>query len=1203
MSLKYRLGIDLGTSSIGVAAFSLKENNEIENLIYLDSYIFGEPSDGKTTNKSQRRIARLHRRQIERKAARLRKMGYIAQSIGVTKEETSKISSDKIHELRANGIYQKITLAEFIKVLFHLAKNRGYSGDLDFADEETTEERSKSKKSNPIKSAIEKTHNASKNSSIGCLIYQAKQDAKKGEPWRKLEEKGTYASRDDIKQEFEKLWQEQSKHHPELNGTYKILSPTMFPDFEGKKEITIKEAFYSAIFYQRPIRWNKNTIGNCTIYSEFKRASTMQIVYQEYRLLINLINLRYKKFNSKKEEMLPLPKIVELYNLYKNNVELCNSFGVIPFSRIYKDCSLDDSQFHFTIDKNKKDRGIMGNKTLKVFSKLNLLEDWNKLETISQEIALEFLANNTKYSDIIDIYNSSPDKILSSVQNAVVYYKDIAKPQHFEEASNFIKLLCEKNILKNEKFVLEKRRASYSCRGLKDLIENCLLLGGDEHTYLMGEYAKHGHVGLRDYKDMQVGSPVIDKAIREFHRVISFVVKKFGNPEEITIELSRDLKNSLQQRELLEGDIDKQSEKRKKAMEKLRSIQVPVTQSNIERYLLWEQQKHKCPYSGKEINNDFCSKSYQVDHIIPRDWGGPNTFDNKVLVCSEYNKNKGDNTPHTWRKDWAVTFKDDDIKNKKKKYSIDNFNFPQTWGSLEGYIKTLIESANDKSIKDIYKGNGKWYIPKEKRNIYKKIDNIITLKTEQDIKNEFSARQAQENAWISKIVLDWCKDICDKVVPGCGPLTHYLRNSLHFEDILPLIRIAENKPLLDMDGKEIKSDLWCELFISQDKQFLDEKRKTEDWVKIYTHPAREFKYTEAKLLKEEFDKYINERDEKPNTDKDKQKLFEEFLIDKRKVYSFYKRCDHRHHAVDAAIIGLCTQSLVQRANAFNAEYGGLTEIKDKDGNITIPGFYVDNMSLYSKIKEQTHKYLINYIVWHKPDHFPSGAFFDQTAYNVKEKDGKMRFTVRQLLVDLLGKETNVNSFIKKINLMVVGDSIKQKLVKQIEAHIANGLNLKDAILGGKNGGGIYFHGNKVKAVKIMYKKKSLIEFDPNIDMAITTDINGKPRNKYYQNAGYACMIFDKKTGKRTDIIPMWKYNDSLLKQEGKICVFANDVLFNKNNKQFYKVKSFLERDGLILNLVSESEGKGITRGSIEDFILVKSRADLAKIKKEYLKEE
>ena len=51
-----------------------------------------------------------------------------------------------------------------------------------------------------------------------------------------------------------------------------------------------------------------------------------------------------------------------------------------------------------------------------------------------------------------------------------------------------------------------------------------------------------------------------------------------------------------------------------------------------------------------------------------------------------------------------------------------------------------------------------------------------------------------------------------------------------------------------MDGKEIKSDLWCELFISQDKQFLDEKRKTEDWVKIYTHPAREFKYTEAKLL-------------------------------------------------------------------------------------------------------------------------------------------------------------------------------------------------------------------------------------------------------------------------------------------------------------------------------------------------------------------
>jgi CRISPR-associated endonuclease Csn1 len=72
MGMKYRLGIDLGTSSMGVAAFGLDENNEIKDLIYLDSYIFGEPVVPKTmvTTNTDRRGARLTRRQIERKAKR-----------------------------------------------------------------------------------------------------------------------------------------------------------------------------------------------------------------------------------------------------------------------------------------------------------------------------------------------------------------------------------------------------------------------------------------------------------------------------------------------------------------------------------------------------------------------------------------------------------------------------------------------------------------------------------------------------------------------------------------------------------------------------------------------------------------------------------------------------------------------------------------------------------------------------------------------------------------------------------------------------------------------------------------------------------------------------------------------------------------------------------------------------------------------------
>lgn len=79
---KYRWGIDLGTASIGVAVYEIDDNGEILSLQHLDSYIFREPVDstqtGLFTSNTERRRARLMRRQIERKAARLAQKKIIA---------------------------------------------------------------------------------------------------------------------------------------------------------------------------------------------------------------------------------------------------------------------------------------------------------------------------------------------------------------------------------------------------------------------------------------------------------------------------------------------------------------------------------------------------------------------------------------------------------------------------------------------------------------------------------------------------------------------------------------------------------------------------------------------------------------------------------------------------------------------------------------------------------------------------------------------------------------------------------------------------------------------------------------------------------------------------------------------------------------------------------------------------------------------
>lgn len=67
----YRLGLDIGTSSVALAAFSLDANQQPQELVYLDEYIFSEPVEPKTLalKNSTRRTKRLMCRQLDCKKA------------------------------------------------------------------------------------------------------------------------------------------------------------------------------------------------------------------------------------------------------------------------------------------------------------------------------------------------------------------------------------------------------------------------------------------------------------------------------------------------------------------------------------------------------------------------------------------------------------------------------------------------------------------------------------------------------------------------------------------------------------------------------------------------------------------------------------------------------------------------------------------------------------------------------------------------------------------------------------------------------------------------------------------------------------------------------------------------------------------------------------------------------------------------------
>jgi hypothetical protein len=409
---------------------------------------------------------------------------------------------------------------------------------------------------------------------------------------------------------------------------------------------------------------------------------------------------------------------------------------------------------------------------------------------------------------------------------------------------------------------------------------------------------------------------------------------------------------------------------------------------------------------------------------------------------------------------------------------------------------------------------------------------------------------------------------------------------------LPSIRIKEHKLLFDEDDNELNKEAWQELFAEP-----------------------QLNYKNAKALKEEFEKYLENlpQENKPNTDSDKQKEFIHFCADKRVNYKFNKRCDHRHHAVDAAIIGLCDLSMVQKASAHNAKHGTLHKYKytkfenGKEIEVTVKGFMATDEKesnnekpfapLYNALKEQTRKYLTGYTVWHKPDHFPSGALFKDFAYDVVSvpKERNKRLVRRYFLSDILGKETDLNKLIKKLEVFVEGDILKQEIIKQLKYRMNRGLTLKEALLGKDENDGIFYRGNKINRLRGIYQE-SYYKADRDKQIAIFNKNKEKIGDKYYMNDGFACIDFDAETKKRIDIIPYHKYYANKSIPNNIIRVFAGDTLFDKKSKNFYKVQSFKFRDGLHCVLHSEVNDNGRNINSLKDMQLIKTRADIAKIK-------
>lgn len=169
--------------------------------------------------------------------------------------------------------------------------------------------------------------------------------------------------------------------------------------------------------------------------------------------------------------------------------------------------------------------------------------------------------------------------------------------------------------------------------------------------YHPSDLETYPHVRPDEQDRMRLGSPRISSirnpmAMRSLHRirhVINALLDKgiIDRGTEVHIELGREL-NEANMRAAIRRQNKLNESERAKAKAALKEQGINnASETDIDKYILWDEQHKKCLYTGKQIG--FCDifgpdSKYDIEHTIPRSRGGDSTMENLTLCDSRFNR-------------------------------------------------------------------------------------------------------------------------------------------------------------------------------------------------------------------------------------------------------------------------------------------------------------------------------------------------------------------------------------------------------------------------------------------------------------------------------------------------------------------------------------------------------------------------------------
>ncbi|MBB4805737.1 CRISPR-associated endonuclease Csn1 [Chryseobacterium defluvii] len=485
--------------------------------------------------------------------------------------------------------------------------------------------------------------------------------------------------RQDYLDEFEKIWEAQSKFHSELT-------------LELKDEIRDV-----VIFYQRKLKSQKGLISICEFENKeieiqengktkrktvgLKVAPKSSPLFQEFKIWQVLNNIEIK--NEEGRRFLDLEEkemIFDEVNL-KGNITAQKALELIGFKE--KEVKINFK----TIEGNKTNEKlyqaylkILDLEGYNVFKLLKIKEDkdeakLSELKVSASEIKAmikPIFEANTINTSVLDFDPELPNPEYEKQPFYQLWHLLYSYEGDNSASGNekLYELLEKKFGFKKEhskilsSIVFSQEYGSLSSKAMRRIFpyikehkysEACFLAGYNHSKNSLTAEDLKNRV-LKDKLDIlsknSLRNPVVEKILNQMINLVNEIIKEYGNPDEIRIELARELKKNAEERAEMTKSMNEATLLHQKYAEELkREFGIPKPSKNdIIRYKLYLElaaNGFKDLYTDKKIQKEnlFTGK-YDIDHIIPQSRFFDDSFSNKVLVPRQSNLDKGNFTAY-----------------------------------------------------------------------------------------------------------------------------------------------------------------------------------------------------------------------------------------------------------------------------------------------------------------------------------------------------------------------------------------------------------------------------------------------------------------------------------------------------------------------------------------------------------------------------